>query len=95
MTCYSMGASTSYSAGIEMMIAISICKICMRDLEVWFDSVAYTDVEQTPAYSMEIYASIDVLKKQWWSRKYRECILKTTMWGRFGTLGYVTVSDSR
>ena len=53
MTCYSMGASTSYSAGIEMMIAISICKICMRDLEVWFDSVAYTDVEQTPAYSME------------------------------------------
>ena len=46
-------------------------------------------------YRYIIYASIDVLKKRWWSRKYRECILKTTMWGRFGTLGYVTVGDSR
>ena len=35
-------------------------------------------------YRYIIYASIDVLKKRWWSRKCRECILKATMWGRFG-----------
>ena len=46
-------------------------------------------------YRYIIYASIDVLKKRWWSRKCRECILKTTMWGRFGTRGYVTVGDFR
>jgi len=28
--------------------------------------------------------SIDVLKKHWWSRKCRECILKAMMWGRPG-----------
>ena len=35
-------------------------------------------------YRYIIYALIDVLKKRWWSRKYRECILKAIMWGRFG-----------
>ena len=46
-------------------------------------------------YRYIIYASIDVLKKRWWSRKCRKCILKTTMWGRFGTRGYVTVGELR
>ena len=35
-------------------------------------------------YRYIIYALIGVLKKRWWSRKCRECILKTMMWGRFG-----------
>ena len=43
-------------------------------------------------YRYIIYASIDVLKKRWWSGKCRECILKATMWGR---PGYVTVGDFR
>ena len=35
-------------------------------------------------YRYIMYASIDVLKKRWWSRKCRECILKAMMWGRPG-----------